>query len=267
MVYRRRKEKNAMRCRLRVSLRTLVVLVGLSGAAEGIAQEEWHWPAKGKNYQVFPKDFPAAKLSAVMRGFTRALGVRCTYCHVGEEGQPLSAYDFVSDARPNKNRAREMYRMLGDINAHLQKIQPSGDKRINMWCQTCHEGRPRPATLEEELGETYRKSGVVAAIARYRELRERYFGKGGYNFGEDSLDSFGSELLESKDAEGALAIWRLNTTQFPNSSKAWESLAGGYAASGNRTVAEIYYRKALELDPGSDDALAGLRKLEEKPIH
>ena len=139
-------------------------ILGVGAAAA--AQDDWHWPEKGKNFQVFPKDFPAQKLSAVMRGFTRALGVRCTYCHVGQEGKPLSTYDFVSDQNPNKKRAREMYLMLGEISDHLKKIDPSGDKRVNMWCHTCHQGRPRPTTLEEELGEAYRKAGVTAAIAR-----------------------------------------------------------------------------------------------------
>ncbi len=249
----------------RFPIRALIALSALLAAWTAAAQDQWRWPSKGKNYQVFPQDFPASKLSAVMRGFTRALGVRCTYCHVGEEGQPLSSYDFASDAKPNKNRAREMYRMLGEIGDHLKKIQPSGDRRVNMWCHTCHQGRPRPATLEEELGESYRKSGVAGAIARYHELKDRYDGQGAYNFREDSLDAFGSELLELKDADSALAIWRLNATQFPQSSKVWASLGGGYASAGHRTLAEIFYRKALELDPQNDDALAALGKLGEAP--
>ncbi len=201
--------------RARLSQAFLLAVAALAAAAAAVAQDEWHWPEKGKNFQVFPRDFPPQKLAAVMKGFTRALGVRCTYCHVGEEGKPLGTYDFVSDDKPNKNRAREMYRMLGDINGHLKKIEPSGDKRVNMWCHTCHEGRPRPATLEEELGTSYRKSGVSAAVARYRELRERYYGKGGYNFGETSLKAFGQELQDLKDNEGALAVWHLNATEFP----------------------------------------------------
>jgi tetratricopeptide (TPR) repeat protein len=240
-----------------------VCALGLAGSAA--AQDDWHWPEKGKNFQVFPKDFPARKLSAVMKGFTRALGVRCTYCHVGQEGKPLSTYDFASDQNPNKNRAREMYRMLGEIDDHLKKIRPSGDRRINMWCHTCHQGRSRPATLEEELGEAYRKGGVSASIARYRDLRERYYGKGGYNFGETSLKAFGQELLALKDTDGALAVWHLNTTQFPQSGDAWNSLAEGYIAAGKPTLAEIYYRKALELDPENENALEELRKLAEKP--
>ena len=44
------------------------------------------------------------RLRPVMMGFTRALGVRCNHCHVGEDGQPLSTFDFVSDENPNKVR-------------------------------------------------------------------------------------------------------------------------------------------------------------------
>ena len=66
-----------------------------------------------------------------MRGFSRALGVRCQYCHVGEEGQPLSEFDFASDDNPNKDRAREMLRMLGTVNDHLDKIERSGDQAVH----------------------------------------------------------------------------------------------------------------------------------------
>ena len=115
--------------------------------------QEWSWPERAENLQVLPADFPPERLSAVMRGFTRALGVRCTYCHVGEEGQPLSTFDFASDDNPKKDIARTMLRMLGVINDTLATIDPSGPKRVNMWCHTCHRGRPRPTTLDEELEE------------------------------------------------------------------------------------------------------------------
>ena len=71
------------------------------------AQESWNWPEKPKNLQVLPKEWPGKRLEPVMKGFTRALGVRCSYCHKGEEGKPLSTYDFASDENPNKDRARE----------------------------------------------------------------------------------------------------------------------------------------------------------------
>lgn len=107
-----------------------IILLTIFFALSAQAQERWSWPEKPANLQVLPKDWPGSRLQPVMTGFTRALGVRCSYCHKGEEGKPLSTYDFVSDENPNKNRAREMLRMLGSINDHLKNIQPSGDKRV-----------------------------------------------------------------------------------------------------------------------------------------
>src|SRR5215469_2763158 len=135
-------------------LLTILLLIVLF-APRARVQESWSWPEKPKNLQVLPKDWPGSRLQPVMIGFTGALGVRCPYCHKGEEGKPLSTFDFASDENPNKDRAREMLRMLGTINDRLQKIQPSGDQRVNMWCHTCHRGRPRPTTLEEELIEQF----------------------------------------------------------------------------------------------------------------
>jgi len=48
-----------------------------------------------------------------------------SYCHVGEEEQPLSTYDFASDDNPKKDIARTMYNMLGAINDTLASIDPS----------------------------------------------------------------------------------------------------------------------------------------------
>lgn len=236
----------------------LVLKLSSAATAQSAPAPDWTWPQKMKNPKAFPADFPARKLSAVMKGFTRALGVRCSYCHVGEEGKPLSTFDFASDKNPNKERAREMYRMLGDINAHLEKIKPSGDQRVNMWCHTCHAGRPRPMTLEEELGETYRKSGITASLARYRELREKSFGRGGYDFGERSLAGFAEDVAEKGDREGVIAVLRIHVEQFPRSGAAWVGLGDAFRAAGKKTLADVSYRKALEVDPDNETALERL---------
>jgi len=254
-----------MRSHARSSLVCLFALAAFATIPSARSQEQWTWPEKPKNLRVLPKDFTGQRLRPVMTGFTRALGVRCTHCHVGEEGKPLSTYDFASDQKPNKERAREMYRMLGSINEHLRKIEPSGDRRVNMWCHTCHQGRSRPLTLEEELGEAYRRSGITAALARYRDLREQHYGRGGYDFGERSLNAFGYELLGEKDHEGAIAVFRLNTSEFPQSGNVWDSLAEAHLTAGKKQLAEIFYRKSLEVNPQNDNALGKLRELEEKP--
>ena len=229
----------------------------------GCAQESWSWPEKPSNLQVLPKDWPGTRLRPVMVGFTRALGVRCSYCHKGEEGKPLSTYDFASDDNPNKNRAREMLRMLNEIEEHLKKIKPSGDQRVNMWCQTCHHGRPRPMTLPEELGEQYRKKGIKAALDYYGELKTKYYGRGAYDFGEGSLNNFGYEILEKNDFASATQVFQLNAELFPQSGNVWDSLAEAYMKSGDMKKAQENYEKALTLDPKNDNAKDKLKKMKE----
>jgi photosynthetic reaction center cytochrome c subunit len=87
-----------------------------------------------KNLKVFPKDITRAQLISNMKGFAQALGVRCTYCHVGEEGKPLSTFDFASDAKEHKVRARAMLLMAHRINS-----QDFGGQ-MKVTCFTCHRG-------------------------------------------------------------------------------------------------------------------------------
>ncbi|MGA7616432.1 MAG: c-type cytochrome [Thermoanaerobaculia bacterium] len=229
-------------------------------AAPSLAQERWSWPEHPKNLQIL-KGMSGEQLRPVMVGFTRALGVRCNYCHVGEEGKPFTEWDFPSDAKPAKKTARQMLVMLRMINDQLKEVQPSGDQRVNMWCGTCHHGKPRPMTLEESLDEAYRQGGVKAAVDRYHELRDRYYGRGAYDFGERSLNQFGYELLGKSDLDGGITILRLNAEMFPQSGNVWDSLAEAYAKEGKPELAEIYYRKSLELDPENRHALEELQKI------
>jgi tetratricopeptide (TPR) repeat protein len=227
------------------------------------AQEQWRFPDSARNLQVLPKDMGGRQLSQVMRGFTGSLGVRCNYCHVGEEGKPLSTFDFASDANPNKARAREMVRMLGDIKEHLKKIEPSGDRPVNVSCATCHHGRPRPMTLREELGEQYRTGGVDAALAHYAELKKRYYGRDAYDFSERSLNAFGYELMENNDLAGSIRVFTLNTQENPDSPNVWDSLAEAYMKSGDMKKAGEYYQKELALDPGNENAVKMLKQIKD----
>jgi hypothetical protein len=46
-------------------------------------------PDSFTNLKVLPKTIAPRALIDTMRGFAMALRVRCVYCHVGKEGQPL----------------------------------------------------------------------------------------------------------------------------------------------------------------------------------
>ena len=109
-----------------------------------------------ENAEVLDPHTPPDEVMAVMNHFTDALGVRCSHCHVGEEGTPLSTYDFASDAKPAKDQARAMMRLTMMINEseHLPgepfaSMTDMDRNRVN--CATCHRGQPRPM-LEAEPG-------------------------------------------------------------------------------------------------------------------
>jgi photosynthetic reaction center cytochrome c subunit len=103
------------------------------------------------NLRVLPKDMSRQDVVQVMRGFTRALGVRCQHCHVGE-GNDLSKFDFASDEKPTKKIGRAMIAMVMDINTkHLAGIgepaaasAPGEPPASKVTCFTCHRGETTP---------------------------------------------------------------------------------------------------------------------------
>ncbi|HYJ84936.1 MAG TPA: c-type cytochrome [Pyrinomonadaceae bacterium] len=107
--------------------------------SESIAGRE-NLPAEQvfKNIQHL-KGVPAGRLLRIMNGgYSRALGVACTHCHVEQ--------DFSSDDKRPKRAAREMAVMHRSINEQLGKMQnleprPQG-RAIN--CSTCHRGAINP---------------------------------------------------------------------------------------------------------------------------
>jgi len=118
-------------------------------------------------------------------------------------------------------------------------------------------------TLDEELGEQYRKKGLQAALDDYADLKKKYYGRATFDFGERSLDVFGYTLLEAKDTAGAIKVLRLNAETFPGSSNVWESLADGYLKAGEVKKAQENYDKALSLDPMNQSAKDALKKIKE----
>jgi len=97
-----------------------------------------------KSLKVLPKTIARADLLNTMKTFSQSLGVRCTFCHVGEEGKPLSTFDFASDKKANKAIARDMMRLAQRLNSKdLPAIAGLEDPRVT--CYTCHRGSKEPA--------------------------------------------------------------------------------------------------------------------------
>lgn len=105
-------------------------------------------PDKFTNLKVLPKEITRAELVETMKGFAMGLGVRCSSCHMGEEGKPLNTYDFTSDEKRMKQNARIMLQMVRNINEKdISRIQlEDGAKPVTATCFSCHRGKKQPET-------------------------------------------------------------------------------------------------------------------------
>lgn len=104
------------------------------------------------NLKVLPPNISHDELIATMRGFSRALGTRCEHCHVQTATEPRPKFDFPSDAKPEKQTARMMIRMVRAINGDTIAKLPEHDPDAQpVSCGTCHRGRivPEPWTAPE----------------------------------------------------------------------------------------------------------------------
>lgn len=252
-----------------------IVLAAQGGGAPGGGQGRGGEPPK--NLQVLPKDMPRNQVTALMRTFTMALGVRCEHCHAEDPAAAAAAataaatapaagtapaggrggrgggpqLDYSLDDKENKKIAREMIKMVMDINGkYLPTTGRTFTDLTRVSCETCHHGLAKPRTLRAALTEAVQSSGPDSAIALYRALRLRYYGAAAYDFSEPSLNETGNQLGQVADnRKAAIAILKLNLEFFPQSMATYQNLANVTLASGDTAGAVEVINRALTIQP------------------
>jgi hypothetical protein len=129
-----------------ITISCLCAVVAFSALTSMRADHDDH-PAP-KNLKVLPKNIPHEALHQVMDDWSHALGVHCNFCHAkGDDGK----MDFASDAKPEKNMAREMYKMTAKINdKYFEGKKDSLDMVVgDIKCMTCHRGSPHPNEIKD----------------------------------------------------------------------------------------------------------------------
>jgi hypothetical protein len=104
---------------------------------------------KPVNLKVLPKDTSPDQLMKIMHGYSQALGVQCTFCHVWNAAtkQP----NFASDEKDEKNTARTMISMTNEINAkYMSQIHDPDamEEQKTVACSTCHKGHNMPVPFK-----------------------------------------------------------------------------------------------------------------------
>lgn len=214
-------------------------------------------PEKFTNLQVLPKDISRDSLEATMHGFTDALGVHCSYCHVRpqpKEGQGRVEPDFASDAKPEKLTARVMLAMVHRINGtELTQIKTDHPDHVTVTCRTCHRGQSRPWQVEDVLTQSYHTGGFDSLTAKYEALRKDYYGTDTYNLGESMLPDLGETLAGPDSAGVRVRFAEYNLKWFPQSAYTYVALGQARGALGDKDQALKDLNHAAELDPTLKD--------------
>lgn len=233
-----------------------VLLALLAGGGPVSAQI----PDKFTNLKVLPKSITKDELVSTMRGFSLALGVRCDHCHFFQEATRHG--DFASDEKKQKDIARGMLKMVREINGKL--VPKAGvENPTQVRCVTCHHGVARPQTLADILKGSIEKDGLPAAQPKYKELREKYYGSGAYDFRPFSLNAVAEWLAhDRKDLEGAITMMQFSIENNPDAADSHAMLGHMQEAKGDKAAAIESYKKALELEPDNPRVQQALKQAE-----
>jgi hypothetical protein len=217
-------------------------------------------PQPMTNLQVIPKDTPRPQVIATMQSITGALGVQCNYCHV-QEGRG-GRNDMASDEKPTKKAARGMMLLTRDINAKLpEAVGKSADAATRVGCATCHRGVAIPKQLTDVVTDAAASGGSAAGLAKYKELRDKYYGGQSYDFSENGLLQIAQRANTASKPDDALAYLQANIEYYPKSSRSYQLMSQIKNAKGDKAGAIAALEKAIELDPNNAQAKTQLENL------
>jgi tetratricopeptide (TPR) repeat protein len=202
---------------------------------------------------------PAREPLPNMQTIAESLGVTCEYCHTNRGG---AAAATEAPTGPSKiSIAKQMIAMTREMNTRVETATAkAAGVATKVDCVTCHRGVPIPRQLGDIMWETASKQGAAAAVAQYRDLRTRFYGKAAYDFGEQTLLTL-SQRVANIRPDDAIAMARLNIEFFPNSSASYQALAFAYTRKVDDPSAIAALEKAVELDPGNNVARGQLEQL------
>ncbi len=158
-----------------------------------------------KNIKVLT-DLSDQQIDDAMMYFRGSLGVQCEHCHDRD--------DWSLDAKEEKRTAREMIKMVRELNRTL------GDER-SVSCYSCHRGQLRPATSLPLLTER----PIVAAIQIKQTIASKAIGAdvvmkryleatGGTAWSRLTSREMKGRLVTSEPAVYPAEVWQRAPNQF-----------------------------------------------------
>jgi hypothetical protein len=245
-----------------LALGTLLLAASSASAQTPAATTGGQTPAQPPmtNLQIIPKDTPQPQVVQTMQAIAASLGVQCNYCHVVEGRGGRN--DMASDEKPTKKAARGMILLTREINEKLPAaLNKSSEAATRVGCATCHRGVPIPKQITDIVTDAAANGGATAGLAKFRELREKFYGGQSYDFSENGLLQIAQRANAATKADDALAYLQANLEYYPKSSRSYLLMSQIHNAKGDKAAAIKDLEKSVELDPNNAQAKTQLENL------
>lgn len=104
-------------------------------------------------------------------------------------------------------------------------------------------------SIGEEVYKTYEANGVVAALAKYRQLKTDTTN---YNVNEWELNDVAYRLMNEKnDMEAAEKVFKLNMEEYPRAANPLDSYGDYLLKKGDKEEAKEYFKKSIAISEKS----------------
>lgn len=118
--------------------------------------------------------------------------------------------------------------------------------------------RPKKSVAKEVMA-IIQNDGIDKGLKHFESVKSA----NGYNLNEREMNAIGYQLLGTDQIKEALAIFKLNTIEFPDSWNVFDSYGEGLAMSGDTKAAIQNYTKAVKMNPANT---AGIEFLKENGV-
>lgn len=129
-----------------------------------------------------------------------------------------------------------------------------GEQPVNAWLHYDSYRSPTRTFYKDVIARG------VTAVDEYREKKKS--GGAPYAMTEAQVNTLGYVFLNgSKRVPEAIAVFKMNVEDYPDSANTYDSLAEAYGVAGEKDLAIKNYEKSIELNPKNENGIVALRKL------
>ena len=228
-------------------------IIGLGGASCGVNNSI---QAAMKHPEVKSMVLLAGPTNLAGRNFLRKSNVPILFGYADDDEFPdtILQTEWLYDLSPNPGKRLVRY-PNGGHGAEIFAVHPDFMGVIKDWYVTTLIKTPGRAPVPKEkpaipeaakvLSMLDEPGGVAKVSAMLAEARKK--NPKATLFPESAVNIMGYEHLQANDTKGAVDILKLNAEAYPDSTNVYDSLSDAYLADGQKELALVNVKKALEM--------------------